>query len=103
MLALTLIAAVFTFRPWCRVLCPLGLIYGFFNRVSLVGVRFNPTRCADCGKCVAFCKVDLDPRTADKDPNCLRCLGCARTACPNGALKVRPVVGQSISDSTTRP
>lgn len=88
-LAATLLLAIFTFRPWCRALCPLGLIYGFFNRVSFVGLKFDRPRCEECRSCVAYCKVGLDPREADPDPACLRCLGCATKACPTGALSYR--------------
>lgn len=97
-LLLTLVMAVFAFRPWCRTLCPLGLIYGLFNRISVIGVSFDAGKCRDCGKCVQFCKVGLDPRRSDAAPECLRCLGCARRACANGALKVR--VGEGGTNSS---
>ena len=35
-LVLTLVAMLFTWRPWCTLFCPLGAIYGLLNRVSAV-------------------------------------------------------------------
>jgi polyferredoxin len=32
---IVVIMSVFVFRPFCRVLCPLGAIYSFFNRFSI--------------------------------------------------------------------
>lgn len=88
-LALVLIFAVFTFRPYCKALCPLGLIYGFFNRVSLIGIAFDKTLCGDCGDCKKKCQSSLDPRTADGSPACIRCMDCVGRACPRGALTLR--------------
>ena len=89
LLVLALGWAVVSYRPYCRALCPLGAIYGLFNRWSLVAVDYDPSLCADCGSCVEGCEVELDPRRAGRSAVCLRCFGCAREHCPTGALSVR--------------
>jgi polyferredoxin len=88
-LALFLGWAVVSFRPYCRTLCPLGAVYGLFNRWSLVRIEHDPGRCSDCGACAAGCRVGLDPRHESASPACLRCLECATRRCPTGALAVR--------------
>ena len=78
--------SVAAYRPYCRTLCPLGAVYGLFNRWSLIRVAHDPSRCERCGSCVESCRLGLDPRTDSGSPACLRCFTCATRACPNGAL-----------------
>lgn len=78
--------SVFIFRFFCRTACPLGLIYGLFNRISLLGFRFESDRCLDCGRCRQACPVDLNPAAGEFVNNaCIRCLKC-RDACPVNCL-----------------
>jgi ferredoxin-type protein NapH len=48
---LILALALFLKRPFCRTLCPLGLIYGLCNKISAFKVDLNRKLCATCGKC----------------------------------------------------
>ena len=81
-----LILSLFFYRPFCRYLCPLGAIYGCFNKVSLFKYR-KTDGCIDCGKCKSSCPFDLDP---SKDPNTAECIRCGRCldACPADALEM---------------
>ncbi len=81
--------AVVSFRPYCRVLCPLGAIYGIFNRWSLLRVEHDPSRCAGCGCCAEGCEMDLEPRRDGRSSLCVRCFGCALRHCPEGALVLK--------------
>ncbi|MEW6488552.1 MAG: 4Fe-4S binding protein [Thermodesulfobacteriota bacterium] len=89
LLAAVLTWAVASYRPYCRTLCPLGAIYGLFNRWSLVGVEWDPALCRDCRACAEGCELEVDPRRHGRSAACLRCFGCARERCPTGALSVR--------------
>jgi polyferredoxin len=65
-------------RPWCTLLCPLGAIFGFFNRFSAVYLQFHHDQCSQCGRCSKVCPHG---RRADKqsgDPTCIRCMECTR-------------------------
>ena len=77
-----LVSCVFIFRFFCRFLCPLGLIYGFFNKISLVGVKLDSSRCIDCGICVGKCKMDI---RHVGDIECINCGECI-DACPTKAI-----------------
>ena len=77
-----LLACVFIYRAFCRFLCPLGAIYSLFARVSLVGVKVEPSACTHCGRCVAQCKMDVR-RVGDHE--CIQCGECA-ASCPTGAI-----------------
>lgn len=77
-----LVACVFIFRFFCRFLCPLGLIYGFFNKIALVGVKLDKKSCTDCGICINKCKMDI---RHVGDVECINCGECI-DSCPTGAI-----------------
>jgi ferredoxin-type protein NapH len=77
-------AIVFFRRPWCRVLCPLGVIFSSFNRVSGFFLRADRSACADCQRCHKLCQYNIEPEKSPNDLRCIRCLECTR--CPSGAL-----------------
>lgn len=72
-------------RPFCRTICPLGTILGFFNRVSFFQMSVDDERCTKCGLCLSSCPVDLNPRKTPNHSQCVRCLHCANV-CPYGAI-----------------
>jgi polyferredoxin len=78
-------ASVFIWRPFCRFLCPLGAIYGFFNRISVFGMKLEPAACTHCQACSRACKADLNPSKTPNSAECVRCGDCVK-ACPTGAL-----------------
>lgn len=81
-LVLIVLACVFLHRAFCRFLCPLGALYGLFNRFALTGMRVNPGRCTGCGACVRRCPMDV--RTVG-DRECIACGRCV-AVCPEGAI-----------------
>ncbi len=76
------VACVFIYRAFCRFLCPLGAIYGLFAKVSLLGVKVEPAKCTDCGRCVTVCPMDIR-RVGDRE--CVSCGKCV-DACPTQAI-----------------
>ena len=87
-LASLLLLSLLISRPFCRYLCPLGAIYGMFNRIALVHLRFDSEKCVDCGKCASVCPMGIDPKAQFNSAECIRCGRCAR-ACPTDSLAVR--------------
>ncbi|MBR6727261.1 MAG: 4Fe-4S binding protein [Clostridia bacterium] len=76
------VASIFIFRFFCRFLCPLGALYGLFNKISLVGVKVDKQGCTDCGICVEQCKMDIKHVGDQECINCGECIG----ACPTKAI-----------------
>ncbi len=73
-----LLMALFTWRPWCTMFCPLGAIYSLCNSFSFVFVRVNKTECGDCGICNTLCRYGEGPKQRANDLRCIRCLDCTK-------------------------
>lgn len=86
LLIIVLFAAVILYRPFCRYLCPLGAIYGLFNRHALYRFRIDTEKCIDCGTCQKVCKLDIPVWKNPNSMDCIRCGEC-KHACPTGAIK----------------
>ena len=85
---LTLIAAsLVIWRPFCKYLCPLGALYGFFNKIALYRMDFDMAKCVHCGACAKTCRMNIDPARTPNSMECIRCGDCVRS-CPQGALRL---------------
>ena len=79
------LACVFCYRSFCRFLCPLGAIYGLFNRFNVIGVQVDDTRCTRCGACVSACGMDV---RHVGDHECIHCGKCM-AVCHPGAISIK--------------
>ena len=86
-------------RFFCKLLCPLGAIYGLFNRFALVQLQYDSETCVRCGACESVCPMGIDPKTQFRSMECIRCGRCARV-CPKGSLAVRFGIGEVHKKST---
>ena len=78
--------SVKVYRPFCQYLCPLGAIYGWFNRFRLVQIRWEKDACTSCMACKKACPVDLPPEQISVSAECIKCGKCV-DACQAGCLK----------------
>ena len=93
------LACVLCYRSFCRFLCPLGAIYGFFNRFNIVGVKVDGTLCNCCGRCVKTCSMDV---RCVGDRECIHCGECVEV-CPQRAIAFTPKGrGREIGRKTRR-
>ena len=77
-----IVASVFIFRFFCRFLCPLGALYGLFNKISMFGIALEKSKCTSCGLCTAKCQMDI---RHVGDHECISCGECI-DVCPTGAI-----------------
>ena len=84
-LVVCIVASVFIFRFFCRFFCPLGALYGLFNKFAPLGVKLDKSQCCHCGRCTERCKMDIR-RVGDHE--CINCGECA-SVCPTKAIKCK--------------
>ncbi|MCB1049548.1 MAG: 4Fe-4S binding protein [Acidobacteria bacterium] len=77
-------------RPFCRHLCPWGIMVGWTNRWSRFRVR-KVDSCTRCGECTKQCPMDIDVSRAInstfdvRSAACIQCQQCV-AVCPVDAL-----------------
>ena len=77
--------SIFTYRPFCKYICPLGAFYSFFNKIEFYKMEFVPDKCVNCGLCEKSCKMDINVRANPNSLECIRCGACT-AACRHDAL-----------------
>jgi polyferredoxin len=80
-----LVLMVYTRRPFCRTLCPLGALWGLCNYVSLYQLRMEEQRCTRCDRCLEVCPVQIKIYQSPSSPDCIRCLECVKV-CPEACI-----------------
>ena len=79
------VLGLFLYRPFCKFLCPLGAIYGLFNRIAPLAYRVDGHRCVGCGKCASVCPMNVDLAKGIMPMECIQCGRCVKD-CPAGAI-----------------
>ena len=77
-----IVSCIFIFRLFCRFICPLGALYGLFNKISFWGIKLDTNKCTQCGLCQGHCKVDI---YHVGDQECISCGECI-DVCPTQAI-----------------
>lgn len=80
-----IVGVIFIYRMFCRFICPLGAIYGLFNKISVLGIKLDRPKCIDCGLCVSKCKMDIRQVS---DHECISCGECI-DVCPTKAISFK--------------
>ncbi len=79
---------IFTRRPFCRWLCPLGAIWALFNRWSTLQMTVDREACIECDRCQSVCPVDIGIHNDANAAACIRCMQCI-DACPVSCIGVK--------------
>lgn len=72
----TIVLVILVSRGFCRVFCPLGAIFGLFNRFSLFRYNLAHKECNSCTACAKVCPVEIDPVKEMNTAECIRCYEC---------------------------
>ena len=75
-LLVILVWSVWVYRPFCKYLCPLGAIYGWFNPIALSRFRIDKENCIDCKKCNTVCPMDIPVYAKPNSSECIKCGKC---------------------------
>ena len=89
--AVTLVAGAFIFRPFCYLVCPLGLVTWVLEHAAITKVKLDRQKCTSCDVCVKLSpcpavKPILDGKASR--PDCHACGRCIEV-CPEKALSFR--------------
>jgi len=87
--AVTLVVAVFVFRPFCYIACPIGLYTWLLEHLSLARIRVRADACNQCAACLKLTNCPAVGPTLDgrkSRPDCHACGQCINV-CPKDALR----------------
>lgn len=85
LLIVTIIIAIWIYRPFCKYICPLGAAYSAFNPIALYRYQVQESVCTKCGRCQRVCKMDIKVWENPNSPECIRCGDCIKK-CPEKAI-----------------
>lgn len=88
-LVVFLASSILVERFSCKYICPLGAVLAIFNKFSLFKLKINKFQCTQCGRCQQECPMGIDPVTAERDVECIRCLECMDTCAKPDGIELR--------------
>jgi len=63
-----LLIGLFVARPYCRFVCPYGVILNWMSRLSMFHLTITPSKCIQCNLCENSCPFDaIDKPSIDKE------------------------------------
>lgn len=90
LLGVLLVSSVFINRPFCRTVCPIGLVLGWVSLIpgaSVIGVKKD--KCVGCNQCSSACHIHAITRENKVsrlvNQDCIACGECM-DACKNNGL-----------------
>lgn len=85
LLIVTVLLSIKYYRPFCKYVCPLGAIYGFFNPIALYRFQVDENKCIGCKACQKSCGMNIPVWEKPNSMECIRCGDC-KAVCPTGAI-----------------
>lgn len=85
LLILFLLSSTMIYRPFCKYICPLGAVYGLFNKHSFYQMKLDHNSCTGCKKCEKVCKMQVQVTKDINSSECIRCGDCTKV-CPEHAI-----------------
>lgn len=95
-----LVLGMFVGRPYCRYLCPYGVLLSLVSRVSWRGVTITPDKELDCGLCEEACPYGAIEGLRAVRSSCLFCARCF-DYCPRERVRGRTDVGGEANPEGT--
>lgn len=89
-----LVMGMFVGRPYCRYLCPYGLLLSWCTRLARRGVTITPNKELDCGLCAEACPYGAIEKLRAVRKDCLYCARCYSSCPKEGPLAGRAADGR---------
>jgi len=76
---LLLVSSLFIYRPFCRIICPIGFLISLLNNFSFTS-KLKIYECTNCKKCHTHCRINA---IQEKKINngCIMCGECKKANC----------------------
>lgn len=87
-----LILSMVVYRPFCRFVCPYGLLLSLTAAVSAFKFRRTES-CIKCGRCERVCPTN-EAKPGDRKSECYMCGRCVEVCPTEGALVYRRATGR---------
>lgn len=87
-----LLLSMVVYRPFCRFICPYGLLLSLTAAVSAFKFR-RTEKCIQCGCCERVCPVN-EAKVGDRKSECYMCGRCVEVCPVEGALVYRRATGR---------
>lgn len=87
-----LILSMVVYRPFCRFICPYGLLLSLTAAVSAFKFR-RTEKCIECGLCERACPTN-EAKVGDRKSECYMCGRCVEVCPVEGALVYRRETGR---------
>jgi len=95
LLALLIISSVLIYRPFCRTICPVGLILGWTTSIPGAKKLIKNEQCINCTNCSNECKqkamIYENKKTTLRTQDCISCGECIGS-CKKNALHISRIV-----------
>lgn len=87
LLVLLIISSIFVYRPFCRTICPLGLVLSWVSAIpGAMGIKQGSSQCGACKACSQACDYGVITRAENKSQcNAKECIMCGE--CIDGCKK----------------
>lgn len=80
LLAILLVSSLFIHRPFCKVACPAGLVFGWVTKIPGASVLGITNSCAGCKTCSTSCNINAITRKGQisklDNQECIMCGEC---------------------------
>ena len=100
----TLLLNIVIPRFFCRILCPLGALFGILSRFAPFRIGKRAAGCSNCRLCHSDCEGACDPENTVRTAECLMCMNCL-TRCKDDTIEYRPqasAAGEIASPDVSR-
>ena len=102
-LIIIIFATIVDKRSFCKIICPLGALMAFTNKLSLFSLKLNKNKCIHCKTCDAECPMNIKVEeysgkksAINKNTECIECLIC-ENKCPVSAISNNSSIKKEVN------